>query len=295
MKDVPSKHDVLEAIPDAVVVTDDDGRIAFVNRAAETMTGYKRAALIGRPIETLVPEKWRGIHVRHRRTFYARGAPRLMGDGVRDFSLRRKDGTIVPVEISLGPVGADTVAVVRDVTERRRMEAALEHRALHDPMTDLANRSLFFDRLRQALHAARRDGSQVALVMLDVDGFKAINDSQGHATGDAVLKEVASRLRLGLRATDSAARLGGDEFAWILPRVTSRRSVEAMVRKRLAVAQEPVQFDGQTIDIGVSAGIAMYPDDGRDADALMRRADQAMYAVKRRHHVSARESEPTLT
>ena len=295
MKHVPTKHDVLEAIPDAVVVTDRDGKIVFVNRAAEAMTGYRRASLVGQPVETLVPAKWRGIHVRHRRTFYSRGAPRLMGDGLRDFSLRRKDGTIVPVEISLGPVGEDTVAVVRDVTERRRMEAALEHRALHDPMTDLANRSLFFDRLRQALHAARRDGSQVALVMLDVDGFKAINDRLGHATGDAVLKEVASRLRLGLRATDSAARLGGDEFAWILPRVTSRRSVDAMVRKRLAVAQEPVSLDGQTIDVGLSAGVAMYPEDGQDPDALLRRADRAMYAVKRRHHVPARETEPTLT
>lgn len=295
MKHVPTKHDVLEAIPDAVVMTDGDGRIVFVNRAAEAMTGYRRASLVGQSVETLVPEKWRGIHVRHRRAFYSRGAPRLMGDGLRDFSLRRKDGTIVPVEISLGPVGEDTVAVVRDVTERRRMEAALEHRALHDPMTDLANRSLFFDRLRQALHAARRDGSQLALVMLDVDGFKAINDTRGHATGDAVLKEVASRLRLGLRATDSAARLGGDEFAWILPRVTSRRSVDAMVRKRLAVAQEPVSLDGERIEVGLSAGVAMYPEDGQDPDTLMRRADRAMYAVKRRHHAPARETEPTLT
>jgi diguanylate cyclase len=295
MKVVPSKHDVLEAIPDAVVVTDGEGRIVFVNRAAEAMTGYGRKALIGQPVEILVPERWRGIHVRHRRSFYVRGAPRLMGDGTKDFSLRRKDGAIVPVEISLGPVGEDTVAVVRDVTERRRMEAALEHRALHDPLTDLANRSLFFDRLRQALHAARRDASQVALVMLDVDGFKAINDSLGHATGDAVLREVGSRLRLGLRATDSAARLGGDEFAWILPRVSSRRSVEAMVRKRLAIAQEPVNLDGQTIEVGLSAGIALYPDDGQDPDTLMRRADRAMYTVKRRHHVPAREGEPTLT
>ena len=290
MSAAPRRHDVLEAIPDAVVVTDGDGKIVFVNRAAEAMTGYERSQLIGRTIETLVPEKLRGIHVRHRRGFYSRGKPRLMGDVTKDFSLRRKDGNIVPVEISLGPVGSDTVAVVRDVTERRRMEAALEHRALHDPLTDLANRSLFFDRLRQAIHSARRERSQVALVMLDVDGFKAINDTRGHTTGDAVLKEVASRLRLGLRATDSAARLGGDEFAWILPGVTGRRSVEAMVRKRLAVAQEPVKIDREEIDVGLSAGVAIYPEDGEDTDKLMRRADAAMYAIKRRHHVAARES-----
>jgi diguanylate cyclase (GGDEF)-like protein/PAS domain S-box-containing protein len=258
------------------------------------MTGYRKAELIGRQVEVLVPERLRGIHVRHRRRFYILAKPRLMGDGTRDFILRRKDGATLPVEISLGPVGQDTVAVVRDVTERRRMEAALEHRALHDPLTDLANRSLFFDRLRQAINAARRDGSQVALVMLDLDGFKAINDTRGHAAGDMVLKEVAGRLRLGLRATDSAARLGGDEFAWILPRVTSRRSVEAMVRRRLALAQEPVSLDGETIEVGVSGGIALYPEDGQDPDTLMRRADRAMYAVKRRRH-GARATEATLT
>lgn len=286
----PRRHDVLEAIPDAVVVTDEHGHIVFVNRAAESMTGYELAELMGQAIEVLVPEKWRGIHVRHRRGFYAKGLPRLMGAGTKDFSLRRKDGILIPVEISLGPVGADTVAVVRDVTERKRMEAALEHRALHDPLTDLANRSLFFDRLRQAIHAARRDHTHVALVMLDVDGFKVINDTRGHAAGDAVLKEVGSRLRLGLRATDSAARLGGDEFAWILPRVADRRAVEAMVRKRLSVAQEPVNVEGGEIEVALSAGIAMFPGDGDDADKLLRSADAAMYRVKRRHHVTERKS-----
>ncbi|HKC18613.1 MAG TPA: sensor domain-containing diguanylate cyclase [Candidatus Dormibacteraeota bacterium] len=292
---MPSKHDVLEAIPDAVVVTDASGNIVFINRAAAAMSGYRKTELNGRPVEVLVPERLRGVHVRQRRRFYSLGAPRLMGDGARDFSLRRKDGTTVPVEISLGPVGEDTVAVIRDVTERRRMESALEHRALHDPLTDLANRSLFFDRLRQAIHGARRDRSHVALVMLDLDGFKAINDTRGHSAGDAVLKEVAGRLRVGLRATDSAARLGGDEFAWILPGVTSRRSVEAMVRKRLALAQEPVIIESEAVELGVSAGVALYPEDGHDPDTLLRAADRAMYTVKRRHHTAAREAEPTLT
>lgn len=292
---MPSKHDVLEAIPDAVVVSDTEGNIVFINRAAESMTGYGRAELLGRPIEILVPARFRAVHVRNRRRFHELGVPRLMGDGARDFVLRRKDGATIPVEISLGPVAQDTVAVVRDVTERRLIESALEHRALHDPLTDLANRSLFFDRLRQGIHAARRDGSQIALVMLDLDGFKSINDTRGHAAGDLVLREVGGRLRLGLRATDTAARLGGDEFAWILPHVTSRRSVQAMVRRRLALAQGPVNFDGESIDVGVSAGIALFPEDGQDPDALMHHADRAMYTVKRRHHGAARMSERTLT
>lgn len=285
MNEVASNHGIFEAIPDAVVVTDPEGVIVFANRSAEAMTGYGRSELIGRTVEMLVPARLRGIHVRHRRTFYRRGEARLMGDGLIDLSLRRKDGSVLPVEISLGPAGSNTVAVIRDETERRRMEEALEHRALHDPLTDLANRSLFFDRLRQSIHAARRDGTHVALVMLDLDGFKAINDTRGHATGDAVLHIVADRLRDGLRATDTAARLGGDEFAWIFPRVTTRRSVETVVRKRLTGAQQPVTVDGERIEVGVSAGIALYPDDGRDPDALMRHADVAMYTAKRRRRL----------
>lgn len=290
MKEVPNNHQLLEAIPDAVVVTDPDGKIVFANRSAETMTGYRRSELVGHNVELLVPARLRGIHVRHRRGFYTGGSARLMGDGTQDFSLRRKDGTTLPVEISLGPAGADTVAVIRDETERRRMEAALEHRALHDPLTNLANRTLFFDRLRQSIHAARRESTHIALVMLDVDGFKGINDTHGHAAGDEVLKEIAQRLSAGLRATDTVARIGGDEFAWIVPRIASREAAQRTVRKRLAAIERPAAIDEAAVDVAVSAGIAMYPEDGTDADSLLRGADAAMYTRKRkRHGVAAAE------
>jgi diguanylate cyclase (GGDEF)-like protein/PAS domain S-box-containing protein len=285
-------------MPDAVVVTDPSGRIVFANRQAEMLTGYARRDLIGHKVEVLVPRSLRSAHVGERATFYARGTPRMMGTSDADLKLRRRDGTEVPVEISLGPAGVDTVAVVRDVTERRRMELALEHRALHDPLTDLANRTLFFDRLLQSIHSARRDRSKVALAMLDLDGFKAINDEFGHATGDDVLRRLAARLRKDLRASDTAARIGGDEFAIILPHVATAKAVDAMVRKRLAIAQEPIKTGRRTIDVQVSAGIAMYPDDGRDADTLIRHADSAMYSAKREgrslvFHMSTRR--PRLT
>jgi diguanylate cyclase (GGDEF)-like protein/PAS domain S-box-containing protein len=281
MNDVPTDHRLLESIPDAVVVTAPDGDIVYINRAVEVMTGYRRRELVGRKVEVLVPARLRGIHVRHRRSFYSRGVARLMGEAGSDFTLRRKDGAIVAVEISLGPAGEDTVAVIRDVTERKRMEAELEHRALHDPLTNLANRSLFFDRLHQAIHSARRQGTQLAVVMLDLDGFKAVNDAYGHAAGDQVLKIVATRLGQGMRAEDTAARIGGDEFAWILPHVTGRPAVNRMVQKRLEAARNPIVVDGETVEVGVSAGAALYPADGRDADTLVRHADSAMYAVKR--------------
>lgn len=262
--EVAKDHELLELMPDAVVVSDRDGKIVYTNRQAERLTGYRRSELVGRRVEILVPTRLRA-----------------MGKLDSDFRLRRKDGTGVSVEISIGPAGDDTVAVLRDFTERRRLEAALEHRALHDPLTELANRTLFFDRLRQSIHAARRESSQVALVMLDLDRFKAVNDTHGHAVGDEVLKELGARLRKGLRATDTAARLGGDEFAWILPRVTSRDGVKRVVRKRLIALHEPIAAGRRKIRIRVSAGIALYPDDGRDADTLMRHSDAAMYSAKR--------------
>jgi diguanylate cyclase (GGDEF)-like protein/PAS domain S-box-containing protein len=268
-------------MPDAVVVADREGRMVFVNRRAESMTGYRRSQLLHRKVELLVPTRQRSTHAVHRRGFYDRGVARPMGAAGADLSLRRKDGSVIAVEISLGPAGHDTVAVIRDVTERNRMEAALEHQALHDPLTELANRTLFFDRLQQVINVARRDVSRFALVLLDLDGFKAINDAYGHGAGDKVLKRIGTRLAMGLRATDTAARIGGDEFAWIFPEVSNPAAVERIVRRRLAAARDLMTVDRHRIAVGISAGVAIYPFDGRDADTLINHADAAMYSAKR--------------
>jgi diguanylate cyclase (GGDEF)-like protein/PAS domain S-box-containing protein len=277
---------LLEWIPDGVMVTDGRGLIVFANRPAEQMTGYRRHELAGHTIELLVPKQLRAIHRQHRHDYSSgRGGDRPMGRADYDFRVRRKDGTEFFADIALGSIdteeGRQTIAVIRDITERRRLEYALEHQALHDPLTGLANRTLFFDRLNQALLSARRERKEVALAMLDLDSFKDVNDAFGHAAGDDLLKQVAVRLGTGLRATDTAARLGGDEFAWILPRVAGRQAVERMARRRLRELQKPFAIDKRSVELGVSAGIALYPDDGRDADALMRHADSAMYAAKR--------------
>lgn len=277
---------LLESVPDGVVVTDGSGLIVFANRAAEQMTGYRRHELAGSTIELLVPEQLRAIHRRHRRNYYSgQGGDRPMGRADYDFRVRRKDGSEIFADIALGSIdtieGRHTIAVIRDITERRRLESALAHQALHDPLTGLANRTLFFDRLNQALLSARRERKEVALAMLDLDSFKDVNDAFGHAAGDDLLKQMAGRLSVGLRATDTAARLGGDEFAWILPRVAGRQAVERMARRRLRDLQGPFAIDKRSVELGVSAGIALYPDDGRDADTLMRHADTAMYAAKR--------------
>jgi diguanylate cyclase (GGDEF)-like protein/PAS domain S-box-containing protein len=282
----PAEHGLLDWIPDGVVVTDKAGRIVFANPQAERLTGFARRDLLGRRVEELVPERLEAVHRWHRqRDHAAGGGARRMGRIEGDFRVRRKDGTEFSAEIAIGPIetasGPQTVALIRDISERVRFETLLEHQALHDPLTDLPNRSLFFDRLNQSLQGARREGKRVALVMLDLDGFKPVNDAFGHPVGDELLKQVAQRLQEGLRATDTAARIGGDEFALILPRVAGRESAQSMVRKRLDRLHGRYSVGNRSIEVGVSAGIALYPDDGRDTNMLMRNADSAMYSAKR--------------
>jgi diguanylate cyclase len=282
----PSASQILESMPDGIVLLDREGKIVFANRQAEQMTGYTREELAGQRTELLVPPRLRAIHREHRLAFYAsdRG-PRAMGAAEYDFRARRKDGSEFSADIALGPIdtpsGRQIVAVIRDITKRKQLESTLEHMALHDPLTGLANRTLFFDRLKQALLAAERDRKKVALVMMDVDRFKAINDAYGHLVGDQVLRKLAMRLSFPLRASDTIARMGGDEFAWILPRVASRESAARIVRKLLRTQFGNLVIGPQRIEVGVSTGMALYPDDGQDTDSLTRNADLALYAAKR--------------
>jgi diguanylate cyclase (GGDEF)-like protein/PAS domain S-box-containing protein len=277
---------LFDSIPDGVVVVDRDGQIALANRNLAALTGYRRKELIGRSIETLVPPALRPGHRARRHEYYARGARRRqMGAPDHDFRVRRKDGSEFSADISLGPFGTgpaeQTIAVIRDITERRELEAELEHRALHDPLTELPNRALFFDRLRLALLNGRRDQHRVALVMLDLDGFKRVNDAYGHAAGDAVLTAYALRFRAALRAADTLARIGGDEFAWIMGRVRDREAAARSLRRFLRSLSSDFLIGAARLTVGITAGLAVFPDDGRHIDALMRAADSDLYVRKR--------------
>lgn len=276
---------LLEQLPDGVLVVDQAGRVAYANRQLERWSGYRRSEMVGRTMEILVPPKLRPLHRQHRRAYLASPKPRPMGSLDLDFLLRRKDGSELAVDIELGQIGGPgnghTVAVIRNATERIRLEADLRRRALHDPLTDLANRSLFFDRLNQAMLGFFRDRQPVALVMLDLDRFKSVNDAFGHVAGDALLRQLATELQSGLRATDTVARMGGDEFVWILPHVSGPQAALRKVRALLRALPPAYSFDGNQIEVGISAGMALFPNDGEDADALMRHADLALYRAKR--------------
>ena len=167
-----------------------------------------------------------------------------------------------------------------EVTERRRAEEMLRHVASHDGLTDLPNRSLMMDRLDNAVNRARRDQKKCAVLFIDLDGFKPINDSLGHDMGDVVLRETANRLLSSIRDTDTAARFGGDEFVLVLTNIETPEDAVPVAQKILAALSVPIALNGKTASVGGSIGIAVYPDHASSAETLLKQADSAMYAVK---------------
>ena len=283
----PTRNDVffsgwVEQNPDAVLITDGIGVIEYVNPAFESLTGYARAEAVGRTPAILKSGT-------HDAEFY-RGLWRsiLAGKSFHEvFVDRRKSGELFHAENLIWPVfdgqGLITnfVCETRDVTERVRCFEKLAHAANHDPLTDLPNRTLFLDRLGQALHQAARRNEGLAVAILDIDRFRETNNRFGHLAGDAVLQAVAHRSAGCVRAADTAARIGGDELALILPSANERAGVGAVCEKVRAAAAVPLRFDDRMIRVSVSIGVCVYPRDARDAEELRKRADHAMYAAKR--------------
>lgn len=188
-----------------------------------------------------------------------------------------------------GPNGRNLADVLAACSreELLRYVHTLERRALHDPLTGLANRALLSDRLQQAVALSRRYGSPFALLVCDLDGFKEVNDRHGHEVGDRVLCAVSERLTGIIRASDSVARIGGDEFAILLPD-TDRAGTKVVIEKIAAAMKEPVRVEGLSLQVGASVGVSMFPDDAADVAALVRRADRQMYGVKGRRRAPLR-------
>ncbi|MDE3076919.1 MAG: GGDEF domain-containing protein, partial [Chloroflexota bacterium] len=184
---------------------------------------------------------------------------------------RRKDGSTYPIEIQFELSQDESpqcfVAIGQDISERKQADEALAHQALYDALTELPNRNLLRDRLEQAVSTSRREGRPVAVLLMDLDRFKEVNDTFGHHYGDLLLKQVAARLRHGVRASDTVARLGGDEFAAVLPATGQPIDAVAAARKMLQALEKPFVVEGQTLTIGASIGIALYPDHADDAEA----------------------------
>ena len=273
---------VLDNVSDGLATIDQAGIMESANPAVVKLFGYSEEELTGQQADIL-------IATTHRSAFDNYLQRRLNLDipvsGAHETMGKRKNGSLFPLEfvVSSMQVGSRHlfIATLRDISERKAHTDALEYQALHDALTGLPNRSLFGDRLRQALLAARRNQKMFGVLLLDLDRFKDINDSLGHDRGDSLLQEVTARLRGVLRATDTIARLGGDEFAVLTTDAKHPEDVVASARKILASLEGPFAIGDQMVETGASIGIAMYPVHGDDPSTLLRRADVAMYVAKR--------------
>ncbi|HEY1231156.1 MAG TPA: EAL domain-containing protein, partial [Ramlibacter sp.] len=203
-------------------------------------------------------------------------AQREAADALR----RARDELEVRVQERTAELAGANRLLQAEIVERRQAEARVHHMAYHDALTGLPNRALLSERLDRAMLAARRDGRKLAVLFIDLDRFKTINDSLGHMTGDHLLKEVANRLCRVVRAVDTVARLGGDEFVVLVPGVRAAEECAVVGEKIIAALAEPVRFEGRSLHISPSIGICLCPDDGEDVETLMRKADAAMYHAK---------------
>jgi diguanylate cyclase (GGDEF)-like protein/PAS domain S-box-containing protein len=271
---------VIRASPVPILRTDPEGRVTSWNPSAQLTLGWSEEEVMGELPPYVTDDS--------REEYFAIVGRVLRWESPKGIEMRRqrKDGSWVDLSLSAAPLFDPTgkivaiMHVVVDVTERKQAEAQLEYRALHDALTDLPNRVLLFDRLNQTISSMARDRGSFALLLMDLNRFKQVNDTYGHHVGDLLLQAAAGRIRGALRESDTVARLGGDEFAVILPAVDAPGA--AMIAgKILEALGQPLFLDGAELAIGSSIGVSLYPEHGKNATTLLQHADSAMYAAKR--------------
>ncbi|EFI33295.1 diguanylate cyclase with PAS/PAC sensor [Desulfonatronospira thiodismutans ASO3-1] len=273
---------LLDTVDSLVVLLDNEGRIIHFNRACERLSGYSFQDLQGKEIfkRLIPPEEAETV-----RSFFSPDFANLPHHFENYWLTRAGEKRLIAWSnciINDEEGNPDYVLGTGiDITEQRRMQERIEHMAMHDGLTGLPNRNLLQDRMEMAIAAAKRTGNRVALLFLDLDGFKAINDNYGHSTGDEVLTLVSRRLKELVRASDTVARFGGDEFVILLTDTGKLEDAKQVARKVAWQLSRPYILPSGEHQLGVSMGISLYPDDAESAEDLMRLADKAMYRVKK--------------
>jgi diguanylate cyclase (GGDEF)-like protein/PAS domain S-box-containing protein len=269
---------------DGIITINEAGEIQGFNPAAEQIFGYSQQEILGQRVNVLMPDPTRSDHDNHMRRYLQTGETKIMGISGREVLAVRKNGTQFPMEVSISEMvlGGQKyfVGIVRDITERKQAEQKIAHLAHYDYLTDLPNRALFLNCLEHSILLAKRNNYKAAVLFLDLDGFKQVNDTLGHEAGDLLLQAVSKRLKSTIRESDTVARVGGDEFTFVLNNVESTEGAALVAKKIIAALAEPLDLNGQQCRVGGSIGIAMFPDDAGDLDKLIRQADEAMYLAK---------------
>jgi diguanylate cyclase (GGDEF)-like protein/PAS domain S-box-containing protein len=262
---------------DCLIILDLDGTIRDINRTGHERLGYTRDEIIGMHVTELDPPEFAAEVPKRFEEIEKRGA-------IFESAHRCKDGTIMPVEIHSRVIELEgkkmIFGVVRNISGRRTSEQRIAQLAHFDTLTNLPNRALFYDRMDQAVARARRYQQKFAVLFLDLDGFKQVNDRFGHHAGDRLLGMVAERLAENVRDMDTLARVGGDEFVFILNNIEHPDNAILVANKILESFSRPFDVNGNACVIGCSIGIAIFPDDADDSETLVKMADDAMYLAK---------------
>lgn len=257
------------------IVFHKDGFITDVNDALLRLNGYSREEMLGRQTIDFVAQAWRPTVIEHIRSKY---------EAPYEAAVTHKSGREIPVEFvgKTMPFGGETyrLTVVRDITARKQAQERIEFMAMHDPLTQLPNRVYLGEHLLKTLALAQRQQGSVAVLFIDLDGFKDINDSLGHHVGDLLLCEVAKRLMTSVRQADLVARLGGDEFLLVLQDIADLDDVARVATTLLETIRSTMTLEGHAVTVTPSIGISLFPEDGNSADDLIRHADLAMYRAK---------------
>ena len=293
---------ILDNVVDAVITIDHQGLVRSFNKAATRMFGYDPEEAIGHNVSMLMADHDRAFHDHYMKRHQATGERHLIGQP-REMEGRRKDGTLFPLNLAVSrteAAGEPTfIGLIRDVSQQRLAEAQIRHLAFYDHLTGLPNRRLLMDRLTRAMSNAGRHGQHGALMFLDLDNFKQLNDTLGHGMGDQLLKQVANRLQACMREVDSVARLGGDEFVILLEALANDAEeagsqVEAVANKVLHALGQPYQLGEQRHRSTPSIGIVVFQHGDDKVDDLLRMADAAMYQAKAAGRNTARFYDPAM-
>jgi diguanylate cyclase (GGDEF)-like protein/PAS domain S-box-containing protein len=283
-----AQHTKLEAFfdtsIDAVVQMDFDGYITGWNHQAEKIFGWRAEEILEQTIaETIIPERYRAAHRAGMQRYLQTGKSSVMNQLIEMHALHR-DGHEFPVELSIAVIDSPDLqefnAYIRDISERKQSESIIWKQANFDSLTALPNRNLFLQRLEHEARNCDRSELSLALLYIDLDRFKEVNDSMGHDMGDLLLTEVAGRLRQAVREVDTVSRLSGDEFTIILGQIDDQLAVQRVCQELLASLSQPLQLGSEKVHITASIGVSFSPGDATDTEILQRNADQAMYAAK---------------